>query len=351
MLPLLAAGAAAGLAGGLGSYFANMSANDRMAAIQDKALQGLLAIQIPDPAQQKLALQRFAQTGELTPQFEQAIKAAPSEFNKIVVDQRQKSAQNRALDELSDIGNKGGLRLQDKAALQEAQMQSQIQDKGARAAILDDQARRGQGGGSGMALQAQLQGQQAVGDRNAKSSLSVAASAQDRALQSLIGAGDLATKGRGQDFQEQSARASANDAINRFNTQNLMSVNHNNVGIANDAQARNLAERQRIADANVNTSNKEQQYNKELLQQQYDNQIKMANAKNGIYGNQSAVEGQRGKAAGDLWSSMGQAGVGTATTFAQNDAQNNRDQSNRQWQTEQNAADRDFYEKLYRKKG
>ncbi len=312
MLPLLIAGAAAGLGGALGNYFSNMSAQDRAAAIQDKELQALLAIQIPDPAQQRLALERFKQTGELTPQFQQAIKAAPSEFNKIVSDQRQKSAQNRALSELSDIGNKGGLRLQDKAALQEAQLQSQVQDRGARNAILDDAARRGQGGGSGMALQAQLQGQQAVGDRNARSALSVAGSAQDRALQAIMGAGDLATKGRGQDFAEQSARAQANDAINRFNTQNLMSTNAANVGIANNAQAQNLSERQRIADANVNTGNKEQQYNKELLQQKYNNQLGMANARNGIYNQQAQGAINQGQTQGNLWSALGQAGAGAA---------------------------------------
>lgn len=319
MLPLLAAGAI-GIGSGLAGYFASMSAADRAQAIQDKELQDLIKIQIPDPAQQKLALQRFALSGELTPAFQQAIKAAPSEFNKVISDQGQKAAQNRALSELSDIGSKGGLRLQDKAALQEAQIQGQVQDRGARNAILDDMNRRGQGG-SGFALQAQLQGQQAAGDRAARSALSVAGSAQDRALQSIIGAGNLATQGRGQDFQEQSARAQANDAINRFNTQNLQGVNAANVNISNQAQAGNLAARQRTSDQNVNLSNQEQQYNKQLQQQQFNNQLELAKAKNSVYGQQAQGELARGQTTANLFGNIGQAGVGAATQYGAQQAQ------------------------------
>ncbi len=310
---------AVAVAGGtaIAGYMSSMSAADRADAIRNKELQNLLASKIPDPAQQKLALQRFALTGELTPQFQQAIKAAPSEFNKVAVDQKQKSAQNRALSELSDIGNKGGLRLQDKAALQDAQMAAQVQDRGARNAILADSQARGQGGGSGMALQAQLQGQQATGDRAARSALSVAGSAQDRALQAIMGAGDLATKGRGQDFAEQSARAQANDAINRFNTQNLQNVNAANTGIFNDAAQRNLAARQQVADQNVGLANKEQQYNKELYQQQFQNQLNLANSQNGVYNQQAGGELARGEQQGNFISNLGGAAVGGVTAYNQ----------------------------------
>jgi hypothetical protein len=315
-MPWIAAAVVAG--GAIMNYMSNASANERAQMAQSNALQELLKAKIPDPAMQKLALQRYVSTGQLTPELQSAIKQAPSEFNKVVVDQRQKSAQNRALSELQDIGNQGGLRLQDKAALQEAELQNQVRDRGSREAILDDMNRRGQGG-SGFALQAQLQGQQAAGDRAARSGLSVAAGAQDRALQALMQSGQLATQYRGQDFQEQSARAQANDAINRFNTQNLQDVSNSNVGFRNRANEMNLAQRQHLSDQNTDMANKEQQYNKELYQKQFENQMNLAGAKAGVYTQQGNLAQQQGQQQGNAWTN---ASTGIANAYG---AQQNQD--------------------------
>lgn len=311
---LIAASAAGSAAGGILGYMAQMDAMDRQKAMQDKALQEFLSINIPDPKAQEVALKRFVEEGTLTPQFEAAIKQQPSEFNHIVANQAQKSAQNRALGELENIGYSGGLRLQDKAAQQDAMLQGQVRDRGARQAILDNMNQRGQGG-SGFALQAQLQGQQAAGDREANTGLRTAAAAQDRALQSIIGSGDLATKYRGQDFQEQSARAQANDAINHFNTQNMQGVQHSNVGIGNRAQEMNLAAKQGISNQNVGIANKEQQYNKSLLQQQFDNQMNLANSKSNAYLGMGQTEAQRGKTTANMWSNVGSAAGGGAAAY------------------------------------
>lgn len=342
MLEALALGGALSIGGGLMNYFSNMSAADRARALQDKALQEFIGIAIPDPERQKLALERFVSQGTLTPELESAIQAAPSEFNKIVTNQKLKASQNRALSRMEQMGLEGGLRLQDKAALQDAQMQAQVQDRASRNAILDDMNRRGQGG-SGMALQAQLQGQQAAGDRAARSSLAVAAGAQDRALQALMQSGELASKYRGQDFQEQEAKAQANDAINKFNTQNLRDVMSANTGYRNRANEMNLAERQRLSDSNVNTSNKEQQYNKELLQQQYENKMRMAQAKANVYSGQAQGEIQRGQAQGNLWSNLGNAGAGAATSYGAYQNQTAQNKANQEFQASQAQLDRDAY--------
>jgi hypothetical protein len=52
-----------------------------------------------------------------------------------------------------------------------------------------------------------------------------------------------------------------------------------NVASQNAASATNLGEKQRIADANVGTRNAQQQYNKGLLQSNFDNQMKLASSK------------------------------------------------------------------------
>lgn len=320
MIPLLIAGGAAA-AGGIASYFANMSAQERAAAMQDKDMQEWLAIQIPNPAEQKLAMQKLVSQGTLTPQLEQAFKQDPSAFKAIQTSQAHKGAQNRALMELEKMGSEGGLRLQDKAALQEAQMQAQIADRGNRLGIQDEMARRGQGG-SGFDLQAQLQGQQATGDRAARSSLSVAAQAQDRALQSIMGAGDMATKFRGQDFNEQSARAQAEDAINRFNTGNMQDVQSRNVGMQNRAQEQNLNNNQRIADQNVGISNDEQRYNKGLIQQNYENQVNKQKAISNVRAGQAQTEINKGQIQGNLYSNLGGAVSGAASAAGAQQSQN-----------------------------
>lgn len=305
MLPLLGAiGAGASILGGLGSFFANKSANDRAQMLQDRGLQEWMAANIPDPEQQKLALEEFVTQGTLNPALEQAIAAKPSEFKNIVTSSTNRSAQNRALSELEEIGNQGGLRLQDKAALQESMQGSQVRDRANRQGITAEMARRGTGG-SGIEVASQLQGQQATSDRDANNSLKVAAMAQDRALQSIMGAGDLASKYRTQDFGEQEKKAAAADKINLFNTQNLQDVQHRNLGMQNRAQEMNLAQRQKTSDQNTQLSNQQQQYNKELMQQQFNNKAKKAAGMGGQYNQMAQTEQQGGAQTGQLLSTLG----------------------------------------------
>jgi hypothetical protein len=184
-------------------------------------------------------------------------------------------------------------------------MQGAVKDRGARQAISDSMAQRGLGG-SGMELQAQLQGQQAAGDRDAMSGLNIAAQAQDRALQAIQGSGQLASQYRNQDFQEQAARAKAQDAINEFNARNLQGVQHANVGYQNRAQEMNLENAQNIANKNVDLANKEQQYNKELLQKQFDNQLAVANGMSGQYARQGQAAVRQGQQTANTIGSLGQ---------------------------------------------
>lgn len=306
-------GAGISAASGIANAAANMSAADRASAIQDKALQEWIKINIPNPEEQKLAMQRFVDVGEINPKLEQSIKQDPSQFEKITTSVSNRNAQNRALMELEQMGYDGGLRLQDKAALQDAQMEGQVRERANREAITADMSRRGMGG-SGFEFASQLAAQQSGADRDAKSSLSVAAQAQERALQSIMGAGDMATKFRGQDFSEQSQKAQAADAINRFNTSSAQDVQQRNIGSQNRAQEMNVNEKQRIADANVNLGNQEQKYNKELIQQQFDNQAKIAAGKSGQYGQMANAEQQKGQAVGNAFSNIGQAGAAAAAS-------------------------------------
>ncbi len=197
-------------------------------------------------------------------------------------------------------------------------MASTNKARGDRLAIDSEMARRGTRG-SGFALQNQIAAQQADSDRNAKSSLDVAGQAQDRALQSLIQAGQLGTQMRTQGFQEQSAKAQAQDAINKFNTGNLQDVQQRNIGTQNAAQATNLAAAQNLSNMNTNLSNEQQKYNNGLAQQQFENQAEIARGKNGVYQQQAQGALAQGQTQANLFSNLGNTGTGLAAGLGQQD--------------------------------
>lgn len=316
-MPWAAIGAgAASLGTGILSYLAESSANDRAALMQDRALQQWLDLTVPDPEQQKIILEKFVLQGKIDPILQQAIKQDPSAFNQIATDASQKTAQNRALGELESIGYQGGLRLQDKEALQEAQLRNQAQERGERQGIAANMSRRGLGG-SGFDAAAQLQAQQSSADRNSQAGLSAAAAAQDRALQAIQGAGSLASQYRTQDFGEQAQKASASDRINAFNTQNLRNVNAANVGLQNRAQEMNLQNQQDIANKNTNLANEQEKYNKSLLQQQYENQLR----KLGGYTGQSNTRALTEQHGGEI-SARGIQNIGSAISGSGGSAAN-----------------------------
>ncbi len=269
-----------GIVGFLGGLFGG--GDDGSKQYIDQAIQKLIAVNIPDPEQQKVAFKQYQLTGKLDPKLEQAIAANPTALNEVVKNTQYSAAQNKALMQLQDLGEQGGLSLSDKANLQGELMQSANKDKASRDAITDDFARRGEGG-SGMALQAQLSGEQSAGDRDAQARLQSLGSAQDRALQSIQGAGELAGKLNSEDYQRQSDLAAAKDRINQFNTQNAQAVQQRNVGTQNAAQAANLENNQKVSNANTDTYNKQEQYNKGLSQQNYENQMQKAQAEANAY--------------------------------------------------------------------
>lgn len=315
-----AAGIGVGIAGlaGIGNFLANASASDRAKAILDKNFQDWMALKVPDPEQQKIVLQQFVNQGTLSPVLQSAIKADPSGFSKITTSVGNQIAQNKALSSLQDIGESGGLRLQDKAALQDALIKSETQARGARDSIVSDMARRGQAG-SGFEVAARIGGNQQSQDALANASLKTASDANGRALDAIMKGGELGTQYRNQDFQEQAQKANATDRINQFNTTNLRDVNAANTGLENRAQEMNLAQKQKTADQNTNVANQQEQYNKGLIQQNYDNQLKRLSGASGQAGALANQEQKSGALVGNAFSNTGNAGVGIASAASNQD--------------------------------
>jgi hypothetical protein len=301
-------GAAASVIPGLIGNGAQMSAQERAAALQEKGVQEWLKLNIPDPEQQKLALEKFISTGELTPEFEQAAMALDSELGKVQVDPRLKESRMRALASLEEQGY-GGESLQDQAARQQALIESGSANRGRQEAVLSSMERRGQLG-SGLELAGRMDAAQAEGDRLASNSLGLEADRRNRALASIAGAGDLAGSIQGDDYNMAANLAKSRDAINMFNTQNMQGVNQRNTDRSNDANRYNQDMKQSLANQNTGLNNFQQQYNKELQQQKFQNEAAKAGGVSGQYGAQAQGAQQAGQSAANMWGNIA-SGAGT----------------------------------------
>lgn len=307
-LPLLIGGLAA-LGSGIAGAISNASAADRAAMLQEKGMKEWFNLNIPDPRERELALQKFVQAGELHPALEQSVKTEESKFNGITQDPHLRESRMRSLAALEQQSY-GGEQVQDAAARQKALIESGASNRGHQLAITGDLARRGQLG-SGLELAARQNAAQAEGDRLANNSLDIEAQRRQRMLQAMEGAGSLAGNIQGQDFDMAAAKAKANDAINMFNTQNLIGMNQRNIDRGNDATKYNLSTKQDVANRNVGLNNYQQEYNKNLLQQDFENRAKRAAGLSGQYGQQAQQVTQQGQNAAKMWGGVA-SGAGNA---------------------------------------
>lgn len=186
-------------------------------------------------------------------------------LSNIQLDPTNLDAQRAALAQLGDI-SQGGLTLQDKANLLDIQNEVARQDAGRQAAIQQNMAERGMGGG-GAELAQRLMSQQAGADRASANSRNVAAMAQQRALDAIMQRGQLGGQMRMQEYGIASDAAAAQDAIDRFN-----------------AGQRQEGERvkQDLEMANKGLSHQEAAQANDIAQQQYQNQFNKLQGQEGI---------------------------------------------------------------------
>lgn len=274
----------------------NFLTGGKSGAAADAAKAAVAAYQgigLPDTSQMALALEKLVSQGELTPEQAQTVLQDQSSLGSYSNDPRLRQALLAALSQLQDIGSSGGLTDQDRAALLEQQMSTGAQERGSREAILQNMAARGLSG-SGNELNAQLQNAQNSATRGALEGSQVAAMARQRALDALLGGGQMAGQMQAQDFGQAAAKAQAQDTINRFNAANSMQTNQFNVGNMNQAMAANLANRQNIANQNVGIANQQQMFNKQLPQLNFQNQLQKAGGIAGTNQNLANLYNQQG---------------------------------------------------------
>ena len=289
-----AAGSAAGpwgaLIGGVGGYLLGKDDDSsNILAEQLKAAQG-----IPLPVLEKMNPELYKVVSNLTPEMQQQVMLGPSATEGISLDPKYKQAQMAALSKLMNITENNGEDAQSKA--DNARLINDVNTnlQGNTAAIQQNMAARGLSGGMTEMVNKQLAAQQAA-NRQAQMGMDINAQAQQRALQALMNQSNVANQMSNTDFNQANTKAQAQDAISRFNAQNMQNVNSANTQARNTADLYNNQNQQSIANKNVDVSNTAQKYNKGLSQQNFNNQMSKIGMTNGLVTNQANNSYQQAK--------------------------------------------------------
>jgi len=242
----------------------------------DRALQQQLALyqglKPPTAEEMRYDPQMLQWLQNYDPRMLELFLQGETQMRGVSTDPRLMQAQYDALNQLQEIGQAGGLTAMDRAALNQISQEQNREARGAREAILQQAQARG-AGGSGMEILAQLQAQQDAAQRASSRGFNVAGQAQERALQALQQAGGLGGQMQQTQFGQQAQIAQAQDAINRFNTQQRTQSNAGNVTAANQGQMFNLQGRQNIANANTGLQNESALRQANIPQQQFQNTL------------------------------------------------------------------------------
>ncbi|TGM95047.1 tail fiber domain-containing protein [Leptospira levettii] len=137
-------------------------------------------------------------------------------FEDISTDPNVNNAQLSALNELEQLADRG-YTLQDEANQRKFINRANTEARANREAIDQNMQARGLSG-SGLAYVSKLQADQEASNRLAEQGTDLASANADRRLNAIQGVGDMAGNMRGQQFQEQSVKAGAKDAVNNYNT-------------------------------------------------------------------------------------------------------------------------------------
>lgn len=294
----------------IGGIIGNEQAKDSRSAAQkarDAALAQFAGLQLPSIDDQKLALEQYQSTGQLTPEMQQLINLGPSSYENVNVDPRLRSEQIKALESISGLAS-GNVTPADMAGFELARRNVAGEAQAKQNQILQDMQARGQGG-SGAELIARLNANQSSADRLAQQQMEEAKAIQNARMQALAQQSNMAGNLRTQDYSEQARLADARDAIARFNAQNAQQVEGSNVGTRNQAQAANLQNAQAISKANTDLRNQQQTHNKGLLQQQFANQMRKAGQVAGQYSNQADENDKAASRTAAMYATIGQ-GIG-----------------------------------------
>lgn len=273
---------------GMFSSLFGSSGSDKADRLRQQAVDAFNSIKTPQLSDLQVQLDKEVSAGTLTPEQAEAQLLNSNAFNQIATDPSLTGAAKQALTQLQQIGTQGGMTAIDKAQLQDITNATNQLAQSRNAAVLQNARERGIGG-SGLELANTLSNEQAAADRASAAGTTVAANAQQRALQAIQAAGGLGQSLESQAYGEQANKAAAQNAINQFNAQTANATNLYNVGTANQAQAQNLANAQNIANTNTGIANANKEYNAAQNQTVYNDALQKASGIANIYGQGAAA--------------------------------------------------------------
>ena len=245
---------------------------------------------------EKLQYQSLAPAEKLQWQsLSPAEKQAQSGMADIKTDAKYKDHEMAALRELEDQ-SQNGFTARDKADMARTESEVNRANKGRLGAIQQNMQARGMSG-SGMDLVAQMQSSQDANEIAAMRALEQEGMMQDRKSQATMNLGQMSSQLQSRDFGQEATKAQAQDAINRFNTQNSNdNARYNNQGQNQAAQnnwqqtnSDNRYNNQNInqtAQANWQQTNSDNRYNNQGMNQANEANWQQTNSDN-RYNNQN----------------------------------------------------------------
>jgi hypothetical protein len=248
-----------------GMYAAQQKAREAI----ERAVVELQKVNLPDIRRQELELELPKLMGQL-----QALEAGDTELAKISTDPAMREAQLAALSQLQEK-SRTGLTDADLAKYRQLGRQASSQNEAQQSAILRQMAQMGQAS-SGAGIAQKLLASQASANRMAEQGDTIATEASQARERAIQAAANQAAQMENTEYGRKSTVASARDAINQFNLQNKQNI----------ANA-NFQNKQNMANQITNLKNEQQQYNKNLGQQDFANQLAKQGAIANAYTNQA----------------------------------------------------------------
>lgn len=287
-----------------------MGAGDRAAAkkAMKQAYAELQKVGMPPDLSGPLILEEFKKAGILTPELEEDLNLAQTEFVNIKEDPNLKNTQLEALNRFKGQ-MQGGLAGDERATLNQINRETAQNVEAKRQQILLDQQRQGMGG-SGNSLIAQLQASQAGAEMASQQGDSLMKLIAERVRSGAQDSAQLSGQMRDQDYTRQRDRAAALDARNQFQYTNSMARNARNIQAKNQAQAANLDNAQTVMNANTNLRNNEQARQRQEQGNYWDKKMSygsaLANAKLGQASNYQAQADRTGAQYSGIGQGVGQ---------------------------------------------
>jgi hypothetical protein len=260
-----------------------------------QALAALQAVGVPTAQQLTLPeLQKYVSAGVLTPAQYQAISANPQAYQDAVNQNSDNSginAQKAALQQLGGVAQSGSTPILAAQLANIRNQQGQV-DSANRAANLENAQQRGVAGG-GLEFLNNLVGEQNSAQNANLAGVNAGANNAQLALQALSQQGSLGGQLQGQSNQMATNAAQAAQQVAEYNSGLQSAANQYNTQNANQAQQMNLANAQNINNMNTGNANARLQYNAQVPQQLFNDQMQKAGGVAGAYGNQANLAQQQ----------------------------------------------------------